>query len=258
MTAFYLGLAQGVAGVTGVGATFAYPYIRRLTGAVRTGIIGVSLQLFSLGFCVIGVFAPGNPTFDTPPPSAACLNPINQTNNTLIPIINTGNTSFVNNNTNTTTIDFVSHQYASLILLVTGVVTARFGLWLFDLAVLQIIQENVVESERGVVNGIMSSMNFFNDMLHFLLVVIFPYPSQFGYLALLSFAAIAVAWILYFVYVLRYERGELECRKCCRRTHRGYQIGTFEHEDDSSDDNSVRLEISDGDIQYLNSDDDTA
>ena len=242
MTELYLGIAQAVAGVIGVAATFAFPYIRQLTGTVRTGVIGISLQLFSLLFCVVGVFAPGNPTFDSPPPSAACQYPIASVMNltttpssmnistipTFIPLL-------PSNHTNTTGMEY--YQYTSLGFMVTGVVTARFGLWLFDLSVIQIVQENVIESERGVVNGIMSSMNFFNDMIHFLLVTILPNPNQFGYLTIVSFLSVSTAWILFFVFVMLHEREAFFDKDgCC-----GYRRGKLEpaQQIESSDDEVV-------------------
>lgn len=39
-------------------------------------------------------------------------------------------------------------------LLIAGVITSRFALWLFDLSVSQIMQETVPERERGVVGGV--------------------------------------------------------------------------------------------------------
>ena len=235
MTELFLGLAQAVAGIIGVGATFAFPYIRRLTGTVRTGVIGISLQLLSLSLCVIGVFAPGNPTFSTPPTSAACVSPF--TNSTLPPV---SNATLVHNVTTAGFNVTIHNQYTSLALMVTGVVSARFGLWLFDLSVVQIVQENVIESERGVVNGIMSSMNFFNDMLHFLLVSIFPLPNQFGYLTILSFIAIATAWVIFFTYVVLYEREVLYCKvRCCGREKRGFGSRMIEHDDESSEEDII-------------------
>lgn len=240
MTELYLGIAQAVAGVLGVAATFAFPYIRQLTGTVRTGVIGISLQLFSLLFCVVGVFAPGNPTFGSPPPSAACQYPIASMNVSTTPPVNISTIPsplplIHSNHTNATGMEY--YQYTSLGFMVTGVVTARFGLWIFDLSVIQIVQENVIESERGVVNGIMSSMNFFNDMVHFLLVTILPNPSQFGYLTIVSFLSIATAWILFFVFVMLHEREAfLGKDECC-----GYRKRKFEpiQQIESSDDEVV-------------------
>ena len=241
MTALYLGLAQGAAGLAGVGATFVFPYIRRRTGTVRTGVIGISLQLFSLTFCVAGVFAPGNPTFSTPPPSAACMSPFQNASSTTLPSVL--NTTLIPNVTNITTpFPVQNNQYASLALIVTGVVSARFGLWLFDLSVVQIVQENVIESERGIVNGIMSSMNFFNDMLHFLLVTIFPNPSQFGYLTILSFLSIATAWVLFFIYVVLHEREVLYYRDWCGCKKRGIEFGPIEHDNESSEEENFGIE----------------
>ena len=40
-----------------------------------------------------------------------------------------------------------------MIILMAGVVTARFGLWMFDLSVTQLLQEHVAKGEVGLVNG---------------------------------------------------------------------------------------------------------
>ncbi len=35
-----------------------------------------------------------------------------------------------------------------------GVIAARFGLWITDLTITQILQEHVEEEHRGIVNGV--------------------------------------------------------------------------------------------------------
>jgi iron-regulated transporter 1 len=48
------------------------------------------------------------------------------------------------------------------------------GLWLADLVVTQLLQENVIETERGVVNGVQNSLNMLLEMIKFFLVMFLP------------------------------------------------------------------------------------
>jgi iron-regulated transporter 1 len=79
---------------------------------------------------------------------------------------------------------------------------------MFDLVILQLIQENVREHERGVFNGVQHSMENFMDMLHFIFVIILPAPETFGYLILLSFLFICTGAVLYSVFAYK-DRGHL-------------------------------------------------
>lgn len=83
---------------------------------------------------------------------------------------------------------------------------ARFGLWMFDLSVWQLVQEKVIEEERGVVSGVMNAMNSNMDMLHYVLVIVAPRPEHFRWLALLSVVMVFIGWLLYACYV-RKARG---------------------------------------------------
>ena len=94
----------------------------------------------------------------------------------------------------------------SLVFMLIGVMGARFGLWMFDLTVWQLVQEKVKEEERGVVSGVMNAMNSNMDFLHYLLVIAAPRPEHFRWLALLSVVMIGLGWVLYACYV-RKARG---------------------------------------------------
>lgn len=72
------------------------------------------------------------------------------------------------------------------------------GLWSFDLTVTQLLQENVVESERGIINGVQNSMNYLLDLLHFIMVILAPNPEAFGLLVLISVSFVAMGHIMYF------------------------------------------------------------
>ena len=96
----------------------------------------------------------------------------------------------------------------SLVLLLIGVLGARFGLWMFDLSVSQLLQEMVKEEERGVVSGVMNVFIANSDMLHYLLAIIAPDPKYFRILTLISVAFVGCGLLLYASYVHK-VRGHL-------------------------------------------------
>lgn len=71
-------------------------------------------------------------------------------------------------------------------------------MWSFDLTVTQLLQENVIESERGVINGVQNSMNYLLDLLHFIMVILAPNPEAFGLLVLISVSFVAMGHMMYF------------------------------------------------------------
>lgn len=78
---------------------------------------------------------------------------------------------------------FVNSEISPLMLFVHIV----SGLWLTDITITQIMQERIIESKRGAINGVQDSLNQSFDMLKSVLVIIFPFSQQFGGLVLLSF-----------------------------------------------------------------------
>ena len=66
-----------------------------------------------------------------------------------------------------------------------------------DLSVNQVLQE-VDDQIRGTVNGVQSSMNMMFDTAKFLLVIACPWPTTYGILVCISFAAICAGYV--FVY----------------------------------------------------------
>ena len=104
--------------------------------------------------------------------------------------------------TNNNSEDSTQSTYTiSLILLLIGVLGARFGLWMFDLSVSQLVQEKVKEEERGVVSGVMNVFIANTDMLHYLLAIAAPDPQYFGILTLISVAFVGCGLLLYASYV---------------------------------------------------------
>ncbi|XP_032241201.1 solute carrier family 40 member 1 [Nematostella vectensis] len=136
------------------------------------------------------------------------------------------NSSFPNNCTSYTkhtVVKSYNFSYVSVILLLSGIITSRFGLWLTDLTVTQLQQEIVAEEERGRVGAVQKSLCSMLDMAIYVLVISLPLPEQFGYMAIISVAAVGFAGILYasFSYKVRGHLFHLEKVKGCgyRRKH---------------------------------------
>ena len=111
-----------------------------------------------------------------------------------------------------------------LILMLAGIILARFGLWIFDLSVQQRVQETVAEEMRGAVGGVMNAMNSVMDMMHYVLVIAAPRPEHFGILTLISVAMVTLGALLYAIY-LRRVRGHLfhfrQCWSACQSRFSG-------------------------------------
>ena len=98
-------------------------------------------------------------------------------------------------------------------LMLGGVILARFGLWIFDLAVQQRVQETVPEEMRGAVGGVMSAMNSVMDMMHYVLVIAAPRPEHFSILTFISVGMVTLGAVLYAVYLRRIRGHFFHCRQ---------------------------------------------
>merc|ERR1712156_128938 len=93
-----------------------------------------------------------------------------------------------------------NNSMIAVCVLMSGIIAARFGLWITDLTINQILQERVEEGRRGVINGVQDSMNNSLDLLKCVLVILLPQPQHFGILIFLSFASISAGWAFYTTY----------------------------------------------------------
>merc|ERR1719154_464399 len=98
--------------------------------------------------------------------------------------------------------------FSSVLVLLSGIILARFGLWVVDLTVAQLLQENVDEDVRGVVNGVQDSLNNALDLLKCILVILLPAQETFALLIFASFISINFGWFMYALYS-RSQRGHL-------------------------------------------------
>ncbi|XP_064142974.1 solute carrier family 40 member 1 isoform X2 [Loxodonta africana] len=203
-----LSILMGASAITGIMGTVAFTWLRRKCGLVRTGLISGVAQLSCLILCVISVFMPGSPLDLSVSPFEDIRSrfiqveppPIPTTTKIPDPTFST-ETHTSNGSGPVITATEMSPQSVPIIsvsLLFAGVIAARIGLWSFDLTVTQLLQENVIESERGIINGVQNSMNYLLDLLHFIMVILAPNPEAFGLLVLISVSFVAMGHIMYF------------------------------------------------------------
>ncbi|KAJ1065367.1 hypothetical protein CapIbe_001011 [Capra ibex] len=202
-----LSILMGASAITGIMGTVAFTWLRRRCGLVRTGLISGLAQLSCLILCVISVFMPGSPLdlsvspFEDIRTRFIQTEPLSVTPTKISEIISTTDTHMSNGSVPASIVPEMSSKSVPIIsvsLLFAGVIAARIGLWSFDLTVTQLLQENVAESERGIINGVQNSMNYLLDLLHFIMVILAPNPEAFGLLVLISVSFVAMGHIMYF------------------------------------------------------------
>ncbi|KAJ3592359.1 hypothetical protein NHX12_007486 [Muraenolepis orangiensis] len=204
-----LSLLMGASAIAGICGTVAFTWVRKKCGLVRTGFISGVAQLSCLMLCVASVFAPGSPLDLSVSPFQDLYShlvgdrgPLPEADHSLARGL-TGD--FLSVNTTMAPVEELPplQSYMSVGLLFAGVIAARVGLWSFDLTVTQLIQESVVESERGVINGVQNSMNYLLDLLHFMMVILAPNPEAFGLLVIISVSFVAMGHLMYFRFAFK-------------------------------------------------------
>jgi len=188
---YVLGILGALGAIVGLLGSITFPFMVRRLGVLRTGLCGFGLEVMCLIPCVISVWAPGSP-FEL----EAFINSTVQD-----PIIRSNSSAIFDDEVDE--VDPV--MYTSVILLMAGIIAARYGLWVADLSVNQILQ-GVEEGVRGTVNGAQSSMNMIFDTCKFVLVIVYPLPQTFGFLVCISFMAIICGWMFYATYSYQHHR----------------------------------------------------
>ncbi|XP_027336740.1 solute carrier family 40 member 2-like [Abrus precatorius] len=118
---------------------------------------------------------------------------------------------------------WIQNSFLSSYILMGGVAISRLGLWMFDLSVLQQMQDLVSESDRLIVGGVQSSLQSSMDLLAYVMGIIISDPRDFWKLTLLSFLVVTLAAFLYCMHVYRVRKHifhfhYLFCGKCFVRT----------------------------------------
>lgn len=206
-----LSLLMGASAISGICGTVAFTWIRKKCGLIRTGLIAGVAQLSCLVLCVASVFAPGSPFDLSVSPFDEVLKHLFGDSGSLREIPTLVSTLEPQIQINATVFEEAPQveSYMSVSLLFAGVIAARIGLWSFDLTVTQLIQENVIESERGIINGVQNSMNYLLDLLHFIMVILAPNTEAFGLLVIISVSFVAMGHMMYFRFAYKSLRSRL-------------------------------------------------
>lgn len=198
----YISICFGLGALVGISGTFLFQLIQRKIGLVRTGVIGGLMQLLMLQLCVVSIWLPGSPS--------SLLSSSNENNNNNSLYFPVGgklmsprdyNGSHFSNPLSPPN----NLGYMSVMMLITGIILSRAGLWTVDLCVTQLQQEYVPESERGTVGGVQYALNNLFDLLHFVATICFPYPRQFWILIFMSVFAVVSSFGTYLAFNFRFR-----------------------------------------------------
>ncbi|KAJ6802581.1 uncharacterized protein M6B38_192495 [Iris pallida] len=101
---------------------------------------------------------------------------------------------------------WVQSSMTSAWMLMAGVAASRLGLWMFDLSVMQQMQDQVSEADRCIVGGVQNSIQSMFDLLTYIMGIIISDPRDFGELVILSFILVSSSAVLYTLHVYRIRK----------------------------------------------------
>ncbi|KAK4801737.1 hypothetical protein SAY86_022224 [Trapa natans] len=101
---------------------------------------------------------------------------------------------------------WVKNSLVSAYMLMGGVAASRLGLWMFDLAVIQQMQDEVPESDRCVVGGVQNSLQSILDLLAYVMGILISNPQDFWKLMVMSFLAVTLSTMLYTLHAYRVRK----------------------------------------------------
>ena len=199
---FILGVLVAISSVFGIAGSLVFPVLRKCLGNTeRGGVLGMLCLVSSVSLCVVSIWLPGSP-FNP----VAIKDPISEKELTA-PSHN--ETNFLDEKCS----DEKVPDMTSVAVMLSGIIASRFGLWIADLSITQIIQENVEETKRGVFGGVQDSLNQSFNMIKFCLVLIMPKENMFGILIILSFIFISFGASSLTTYAVKEDKFSCLCLK---------------------------------------------
>lgn len=208
----YVSICFGLGSVFGITGTFLFPLIRKQFGLPKTGILGNMFQLSMLLLCVISIWLPGSPSSlvnDQNVNKTKSLQPSINCTLDASPVLSTTATTTINTKLNPCNNHDSLKENISIIVFMIGIILSRAGLWISDLTITQLQQENVAEDERGTVGGVQSSFNNVFNLLHYIVTILLPYPDEFWILILMSVFAVLMSFLIYVVFNVRLKQEQL-------------------------------------------------
>ena len=214
-----LGILVGVSAFIGILGSLSFPYIRKRLGLARTGLIGMGSLIIADLLCVMSIWLDGSPfdpqTYGNDKEPTERINDNEIDFSTLQP-----NFGDIKNSTSSLSEELPDCQISSFLsvsILLSGILLAKFGLWIADLTIMQTLQEEVEEENRGVINGVQNSINSLMDTIKFSLVISLPGEKTFGFLIIASFISIVCGAVSYTKYASnplnRKRKEELQCEE---------------------------------------------
>uniref|UniRef100_A0AC34R9G1 Solute carrier family 40 member n=1 Tax=Panagrolaimus sp. JU765 TaxID=591449 RepID=A0AC34R9G1_9BILA len=208
-----LGVFRSLGSVLGILGAVSYAYAEQHFGIKKTGFFGLIFQQVFLWFCVLSVFLPGSP-FDPIGyirewtlanwfeqfKSAVYMSATDDAgSNMTFSGLEIPETSF-------SWSSMFSVGMSSVMIFFCGITFARFGLWMADLSITQIMQENVAEQERNTVFGVQNALCQFFSVLKDIVVILLPDERTFGFLIIMSVVFVTLGFLNYCYYVSKPQK----------------------------------------------------
>ena len=133
-----LGALTGVSAVVGILGARLFPALRHHLGLDRAGLLGFTMLSSCLAISVASVWSPGSPFQPGQLFRGNHSHILSSSHDQVQPVLGHAGTE-----------DSFNQSSTSVTLLLVGIISGRFGLWIADLAVMQIFQETIAEEERG-------------------------------------------------------------------------------------------------------------
>uniref|UniRef100_A0A1I7X5V7 Solute carrier family 40 member n=1 Tax=Heterorhabditis bacteriophora TaxID=37862 RepID=A0A1I7X5V7_HETBA len=191
MSASTLGSFRSLGSLLGLLGALSYTTLERNIGLLWTGLIGLTLQNIFINLCSVSIFLPGSPFNITGYFENLTVDKWLSEVKISVTEVDKG--------------DVVSplslNQLSpSILVFFCGITLARYGLWIADPSITQIMQETIPEAERYSVFGAQTSICEMFSVIKDLLVIALPDTANFGFLVLVSCCFVFAGYVLFFSY----------------------------------------------------------
>ncbi|KAE9417794.1 hypothetical protein Angca_003217, partial [Angiostrongylus cantonensis] len=198
-----LGAFRSYGSAMGILGALSYAVFERRFGVRKTGLLGLTCQQFCLIAAVISIWLPGSP-FD--PKEYFCNKTIKESCFQMNQTFSDGNiasSGSLQNMKRLLPMGSDLKNMTSILTFLSGIATARFGLWMADLSIIHIMQDGVPESNRNTVFGVHNALCQTFSVLKDVLVIILPDPSTFGICILISYSFVTSAYLSFIYYLIK-------------------------------------------------------